>query len=150
MPKCPLYQSQPNVDDDALNTDADLLLGESSGSAPSCQHRSALRSCAPVPDCRGEFTRCAVQFDDQQLSNFVADEIRARRVEFIFNPGDDHGVIKIEKASWPALELIRRFGKRQTQGIETILTVNNNRFQFSADNKPVSFGDAIVFPLDTV
>lgn len=91
-----------------------------------------------------------VQFDDQQLSEFVGHESRSRRVEFICNNGDDHGAMKIESDSWLALELIRRFGRRQTRGIETTLTIKNHRFSFSLAAPPMAFGDAIVFPLDTV
>jgi len=91
-----------------------------------------------------------VQFDDQQLSEFVGHESRSRRVEFICNKGDAHGAMKTESNSWLALELIRRFGRRQTRGIETTLTVKNNRFSFSRAAMPMAFGDAMVFPLDTV
>ena len=149
MPKCPLYQSQA-TDDDALDTGGELSVSVSIDTAPSCQHRCLSGSTLSAPDCNGDFTRCAVQLDDQQLSDFIKNESRSRRVAFIFNPGDDQGALKVDSDSWLALELIRRFGKRQTRGVETALTIKNNRFQFSVDNKPLSFGDSMVFPLDLV
>jgi len=68
-------------------------------------------------------------------------------VEFIFNARDSQGVLKVEHDSWLALELVRRFGKRQTRGMETTLTIKNYKFLFSSRNMPMAFGDAMVFPL---
>jgi hypothetical protein len=116
----------------------------------SCRHRCYSDESATAPPCQGDFAKCEVQFDDQQLSEFVGHESRSRRVEFIFNKGDAHGAMKIASDSWLALELIRRFGRRQTRGIETILTIKNTRFSFSREALPMAFGDAMVFPLDTV
>ena len=146
MPKCPLYQSSP-TDDDALDTGVDLSVSVAIDATPSCQHRCLSLSISPGPDCHGEFTRCAVQFDDQQLSDFIKNESRSRCVEFTFNPGDDQGALKVDSGSWLALELMRRFGKRQTRGIETTLMIKGNQFMFSSRNMPMTFGDAMLFPL---
>ncbi|MDH3694506.1 MAG: hypothetical protein OER96_08065 [Gammaproteobacteria bacterium] len=147
MPKCPFYQSCSR-DDNPENNGVDPALSAASDVNPSCQHRCYSGESATTPPCQGDFTKCKIQFDDQQLSEFVGHESRSRRVEFICNNGDAHGAMKIESDSWLALELIRRFGRRQKRGIETTLTIKNNRFSFSRDTQPMAFGDSMVFPLD--
>ncbi len=148
MMQCPFYQAfDPTREHQSGNQNESNI---SPAPMPRCKHRYANRDCGDRITCKGEFTQCCIHLDCLQLSEFVQSEMRTRRVQLIYNNHDEGGVLKIENGSWIAMELIRRFGRRQSGGEETVLAVRDHGFTFSRDSNPASFGDSVVFPLAAI
>jgi hypothetical protein len=148
MLQCLFYQATGLINGHPPDNQNESNISQTSVSR--CKHRYANRDTQDHITCNGEFTQCCVRLDCLQLSEFVQLEMRTRRVQLVYNNHDEGGVLKIENDSWIAMELTRRFGRRQSRGEKTVLAVRDHGFTFSRDSNPACFGDSVVFPLAAI
>jgi len=148
MMRCQFYRAS---DTSSSNQLKDHFESNSSEKVkPRCRHQCANRDMRDNVSCKGDFTRCCIHLGVQQLSDFIQSEMPRGRVELIYNNNDDGGVLKIENGTWTAMELTRRFGRRQSREEETIMEIKDHGFTFSQDSLPASFGNSVVFPLAAI
>ncbi len=101
------------------------------------------------PTCNGQFTRCSLRLDDRQLSEFIREELESGRVELVTHVGDKELGVMAEKNTWLVMEIVRRFGQRQSRGIETIFTIKRGMYKFAENTMPMPFGNFIIFPMES-
>jgi len=118
--------------------------------AAMCDHKASANLVSEPVSCEGQFPHCNVRLNDDELSVFINTEILYKRVDFVLNVGDDYGILKTESFSWLTFELIRRFGRRQSGGVESLFTIKGAKFEFSSDSAPTKFGEYTIFPLEFV
>ncbi len=147
MMPCQFYRaSTPSHE----NQQKDQIQSNTQSSKPRCLHRCANHDTRNHVACCGDFTRCNMHLDLRQLNEFIQSEMSSRRVEVTYNNNDSGGVLKIENGTWAAMELTRRFGRRQSRKEETVLEFKDHGFTFSHDMPPASFNNTVIFPLDTI
>ncbi len=114
-----------------------------------CQHQCADKATQTTPSCSGSFLYCTVRLDDRQFSDFLRHEVMSNRAELVTHVGDHELGIMIEKDTWLATELIRRFGQRQSRGVESVFKIKQGMFKLAVGTMPMDFGEFIIFPLDS-
>lgn len=148
MMQCQFYRTSTQSSNSQYKNQAESNTPRTS--KPRCLHRCANRDTRNHVACNGDFTHCAMHLDLLQLNEFIQSEIPSRRVEITYNNNDAGGVLRIENGTWTAMELTRRFGRRQSHREETVLEFKDHGFTFSHDMPPASFTNTVIFPLETI
>ena len=145
-----LYYQHSISDSELTSSDEVQREAITENTTAACAHSVSNNMTSESVCCEGQFPRCNIHLNDEELSVFINTEMVYRRAEFVLNVGDDYGILKTESFSWLTFELIRRFGRRQNRAETTLFTIKGSKFEFSCDSTPMKFGEYTIFPLEFV
>ena len=117
-------------------------------SGDECQHEFSATEDAPPFGCGGDFVRCYLRVSDAQLSGFINGKILDGEADLTFNRGDIRAVLRVNKDSWLALELARRYGNSHAKKSNTRLFLAGHAFRLSTTAKPLLWEYWSLFCLD--
>ena len=80
-----------------------------------CQHEFSATVDTPPFGCGGDFVRCYLRVSYVQLSGYINSKVLSGDADLTFQRGDIRAVLRVDKDSWLALELARRYGNSQTR-----------------------------------
>jgi len=113
-----------------------------------CQHEFSATVDAPPFGCGGDFVRCYLRVSDVQLSGYINSKVLSGDADLTFKRGDIRAVLRVDKDSWLALELARRYGNSQTKKSNMRLSLAGHAFCLSTTAKPLLWEGWSLFCLD--